>query len=316
MTYKKRLIILLSLIGVMALTYALSIIFSYDRSNSRSSSYVWLDPKSAERASRISIDNTFEKYELVKKENKWFVNYNGNEFPAKSLRIEDFLSFFTARSQWPVRSASASAHERFGLDDNAARITIYGEYSVILDVLSGYYDNIGKDIYFRKVGQNEVRSGNSGIYSYITGAITGWYNLRLFPGSIDGSIDSGSVQRVTVYNEEETQVFTRRNRTWDVSGITLENPDISGIENYVSYIINAEGEDFAGADSVSGFNFDYSRIVLEFGDGSVTTIRISEPDEADKRYAKLSGSSLTYVIPLWVSLRLFRDAGSFSADSF
>ena len=316
MTYKKKLIILLSLIGVMALTYALSVIFSYDRSNSRSSSYVWLDPKSAEKVNRISIDNMFEKYELVKKENKWFVNYNGYEFPARSLRIEDFLSFFTTRAQWPVRSTSASAHERFGLDDNSARVTIYGEYSVILDVLLGYYDNIGKDIYFRKVGQNEVRSGSSAIYSYISGALTGWYNLRLFPGSIDGSIDSGSVQRVTVYNEDETQIFTRRGREWDISGAAVENTDTGAVESYVNFILNAEGEDFTGADLISAFDPDYSRIVLEFGSGSVTTIRISEPDEADKRYAQVSGSSLIYVIPLWVTARLFRDAGSFAAGGF
>jgi len=311
MTYKKRLIILLSLIGAMVLAYSLSVIFSYERSSARSSSYVWLDPKSAEKAGRILIDNTNEKFELIKKENKWFVNYYGNEFPARSLRVEDFLSFFTKRAQWPVRSASASAHKRFGLDDNAARITIYGEYSVVLDVLLGDYDNTGSDAYFRKVGQNEVRSGDSSVYSYITGTLTGWYNLRLIPGSADGSVDSSSVQRVTVYNEEETQTFTRKGRAWEISGITVENPDVSAVENYVSFIINAEGEDFADSNLTSGYNFDNSRIVIEFGDAGVTTIRISGPDEFDKRYAKVGGGGLTYVIPLWVTARLFRDSSSF-----
>ena len=311
MAYKKKLVILLSLIAVMTVTYILSAVFSYDRSNTRSSLYTWLDPKAAEKVSRIAVDNGYEQYELVKKNDQWFIYFYGNEFPARKLRIEDFLSFFTARASWPVRSESASSHERLGLGDDAARITFYGEYSVILDVLLGYYDTMGNDMYFRKVGLNEVRSGDGGIYAYIAGNLTGWYNLRLFPESADGSLTSSNVQKVTVYKEEETQVFARRSRTWDISGVTIANPDISEVENYINFIINAEGDDFIDPELTAEYNFNHSRIVVELGNGKVTTINISEPDEVNKRYAKVSGSDLIFVIPLWVSLRLIREASSF-----
>jgi len=311
MTYKKRLIILLSIIAAMFLAYVLSVIFSYDRSSSRSSYYAWLDSGSAQRISRIYIDNTWEQYELLKKDDNWFININGRQYPARTLRVEDFIGFFTTRAARPVRSENASAHERFGLDDSAARVTVYGEYSVILDLLLGDYDNMGNDMYFRKVGQNEVRSGDSSIYAYISGSFSGWYNLRLFPESADGSLNSSSVQRVTVYNESETQVFARRGREWIVSGVNIENPDINGIENYVSFIVNAEGDDFIEPDLVSEYDFNYSRIVLELGNGRTVTIGISEPDEVNKRYAKINGGGLTYVLPLWVTTRLLRTASSF-----
>jgi len=311
MPYKKKLIILLSLIVAMAVIYILSSVFNYDRSNARSLLYTWLDPKSAVRISRIAVDNGYEKYELVKRNEKWFLNFYGREFPAKKLRIEDFLSFFTARASWPVRSESASSHERLGLGEDSPRITIYGEYSVLLDVLLGYHDTMGNDMYFRKVGLNEVRSGDGSIWAYIAGNLSGWYNLRLFPESADGGLNSSNVQRVTVYNENKMQIFTRRSRTWDITEAAVVNPDISEIESYINFIVNAEGDDFIDPEFTAEADFNHSRIIVEFGSGAITEINMSDPDEAGKRYAKVSGSGLIYVIPLWVSLRLIRDASSF-----
>ena len=311
MTYKNKLIILLSLIAFMALLYAASFIFNYDRNSAISSSYAWLDFNSAEKISRISIDNGYEKYELVKKNSLWFIIFYGNEFPARALRVQDFISIFTTRSSWHVRSASASSHERFGLGEDAARITFYGEYSVILDLLLGDYDNMGSDAYFRRVGQNEVRSGGSGIYAYVLGSVTSWYNLRLIPQSADGGVTAESVQRLTVYNEGKTYTYTRKGRTWDITGADVENPDVSGIENYINIILNSEGEDFLDSAAASGLTFDYSSIVVELGNGGSMTIRMSAPDENDRRYAQVNGGNLTYAVPLWAAERVFRDASGF-----
>jgi hypothetical protein len=305
MTYKKRLTYLLSLIAVLVLAYIGSFVFSHDRSNARSASYVWLDSRSAGRISKIVIN---DEYELVKRNNEWFVNYNNNEYPVRGVRVDDFLRILTTRAAWPVRSSSA-AH--FGLDEGANRVTIYGEYSVLLDLLLGDDDLMGREMYFRKVGLNEVRSGDRSIRGYVTGSVTSWYNLRLIPESENGGIGAASVQRLTVYNEGTTQVFTRSNRRWDVSGITVENPDMNSIESYINFIINAEGEDFIDPAEVPYIDLDYSRIDLELGDGRIITIRMSGPNLVNKRFAQVSGSRFIYQIPLWVTVRLFRDAFSF-----
>jgi len=315
MTYKKHLIILLSIIGVLVLLYIGSIIFDYDMRSSRSSSYVWLDSKAAEKISRIvvSTDNEIQ-IDFIKKNDKWFSVTTGIELPVRASRIDDFLGFLTTRSAWPVRSASASSHESFGLGDDSPRITIYGEQGVILDVLVGYDDLTERETFIRRAGQNEVRSGDNALKSFFASSLTSWYNLRLIPESEEKNVNAGSIQRLTVYSENETRVFTRNSRRWDISGFTVLNPDFAGIENYVANVLNMEGEDFIDDEKAAEYDFNYSRITLEFGNGNIITIRVSGPDEMNKRYAKVSNSNYNYVIPLWTTVRVFRSAESFEVQ--
>lgn len=311
MTFKNKLICLSILIAIFALVYAGSFIFSRDMDNTRSASHLWLDSSAAGRINRFVINSSQDKLEFTKKSDQWFITRNNSEYPARRLRVEDFLSVFTTRAQWPVRSSSGAANDRFGLDERAARITFYSDYSIILDLLLGDDDVMGLEMYFREAGRNEIRSGNSSIRVYITGEVTSWYNLRLIPESADGSVSINSAQRLTVFNEGASQVFTRSNRSWDVSGVNVENPDMSKIEEYINFVINAEGEDFIDSVSASSMDFNYSRIMIEFGNGSVVTILISGPDEVNKRYARVSNSGYIYQLPLWVTTRLFRNAESF-----
>ncbi|MDR3021025.1 MAG: DUF4340 domain-containing protein [Treponema sp.] len=308
MTYKNRLYFLCSIIGALVLLYAGSYVFSYERSNTRTASFVWLDSKLAGRTSRISINSDGQSFELVKRSQQWFVVQNDIEFPARQTRVEDFIGIFTRRAAWHVRSTSASSHARLGLGETASRVTIYGENTVLLDLLLGDDDSSGREINVRRFAQNEVRSGDNSLRTYVSGQINSWYNLRLIPESESGNLDADSVQRLTIYNDHETQIFTRRNRAWTVSGVNVINPDSSSIENYIRVILNTEGDNFVDDDE--GIDF-FNRIVIEFGNGNVQTIRLSEPDESGRSFAKITGSDYTYSIPSWVLGRLFRDTESF-----
>jgi hypothetical protein len=308
MTYNNKKLFLISLIAVLALLYTGSLVFSPERSGNRTASFVWLDSKLASRTARIVIDTAEGIVELTKTGNRWFVLQNGREYPARQARVEDFLDIFTQRALWPVRSSSASAHARFGLDENASRVTVFGENAAILDILLGGDDITGREIYACKYGQNEVRSGSNAIRAYVTGNITNWYNLRLIPESEDGKTDADSVQRLTVSNEEGTVVFSRKNRNWTVLGIEDAKADQGVIENYIRVVLNTEGDGFFSgeADAFSGGN-----IVLEFGNGAVKTINFSGADEDGRRLARVSGNDYIYSVPSWALSRLFRDISSF-----
>jgi hypothetical protein len=308
--YKKKIIYLLSLIAVLALLYAGSLVFSPERSNNKDASYTWLDPNLAWKADRITVNTEELKLELVKKRDGWFVLHNGSEYPARRLRIEDFISIFTSRSSWPVRASSVSSHAKFGLESGASsRLTVYGENSVFLDILFGDNDKTGREIYVRRFADNEVRSGDNMFVSYIDGTAASWYNLRFFPGSEDGKISLEDVQRLSLYNEGETVIFTRANRIWEVSGVN--NPDMASIEDYISIVLSSEGDDFLDSVSSNDPALNYSRIVIEFGSGKISTIRVSAADEVNRRFAHVSGSDYIYAIPLWVSVRILRNAASF-----
>jgi hypothetical protein len=316
MEYKKRLVYILSLIGALALVYLTSLVFDPELAGTRNASYVWLDSKLAGRTARIVIGKEGGAVELVKKSGQWFVLHNDREYLARQLRIEDFTGIFTSRAPWPVRSSSASSHDRLGVGANAAvRITLYGENSTLLDILLGSEDVTGREIYLRKYGQNEVRSGENSFASYITGSVSGWYNLRLIPESEDGKVAVDSVQRLSVYSPQVspqgTQVFSRKNRTWTVSGLEIANPDQPSIDGYVKAVLNLEGDDFSDSIAADDPKFNHSSLVLELGNGGVKTIRVTDADESGRRFARVEGSDYVYSLAPWAAQRLFRSAQDF-----
>ena len=320
MTYKKNLIILLSIISVLILIYTGSIIFDAARAGARAAAYTWLDSKFSSSITRIvfsfELDEDDENeagretMELVKRAGQWLVSVSGIEFPARQLRIEDFIGDLTARSSYPVRSTGASSHERLGLGDDAPRITVYSGNTTILDILIGTDDIVSGDIYVRKFGQNEVRSGDIKFLSYLTDPLANWYNLRLIPESEDAKLDIDSIQRVSVYGEE-TQIFTRRSRDWIIEGIEVNNPNQSAINSYIRSILNVEGTDFVAGISLDDPAFNFRRIVLEFGNGSIRTINIAEANEFGRCVAYITGSEFIYSIPEWTAESLFRSAEEF-----
>ena len=307
--YKKKLITLLAIIAVLVLIYSTSLIIDAVRAGARSSMYVWLD--SADRADRITIRNDTFDIELSKINNRWFVLHNGQEYPARQLRIEDFLGIFTERAAWPVRYTNAASHARLGLDTNtASRVTIYAGNSVILDVLIGLDSTITNEIFIRRFGQNEVRSGNHFVASYVDSTVNSWYNLRLIPESETLSVDS--VQRLSVYSPDQQQVFSRRNREWVISGIEVMNPDQNNIENYIRTILHLEGEDFIAEVSPNDPMFDYGRFVLELGTGRIVSIRFSALFETtSRRLAHVSGTDYVFLLPAWSSQWIFRTPSDF-----
>jgi hypothetical protein len=314
MTYKDRLTFLGSLNGALILIYIVSAIVTSDI-GVKSSSFTWLDSKSAGKVLKITVNDirNDSDLELRKKNYQWFVLNNGVEYPAKQLRVEDLLKILTTRSAWPVRSTSAGTHERFGLEQPAFRITIFAE-TVLLDLLVGNEDIFKNEIYMRKAGQNEVRAGDNAIKSYLSGPAASWYNLRLIPESENGSVDLSSIQRLSVYTPQETVVFSRKNRKWEVSGVNPEKADQNNIDNYIRQVITVEGENFDDSIKNNDPSFDTTSISIELGNGRIITIRFTPADESGGRFAHVSGKDYVYYVSSWAVGKIFRSASSFESQ--
>jgi hypothetical protein len=310
MTYKNRLISLVVIIGLLVFALIGNAIYNLDRGTA-SEIFAWLDVGAARNITRIALSTEWDEFELIRRNELWLINHNGNEVPARQLRVADFLSILTTGASWPVRSSNVSSYEHFGLDDSASRVTVYGEHSVILELLIGKDDVMGLETYFLKTGQSDVRSGDNSIKAFMANAVTGWYNFRIIPESESGLLDSGTIQRFSVNNGEQTYVFTRNYMGWDISGIDISVPDVNNIENYIRTIINTEGDNFVYNISRDDPIFNHSRIVLEFGNGRILTIRISEPNNAGRRLVNITGREYIYSLPAWAGNRLFMDPSSF-----
>jgi hypothetical protein len=212
-----------------------------------------------------------------------------------------------------------------GLAENsAARIVVKGGVGLpLLDLLIGGRDAAGQEVYLRKNGRNEVRSGEDTLSAYINGAETAWYNLRLFSGS-SSPLDIALVQRLTVYPlppeeggvSEEPEggaplVITRNGNGWSIAGLDDESVDSQRVDTYVRGILDAEGENFVPGLSAASAAFNDGRIVLELGNGASLTINVGTLPET-KRGATASGSPYVYTLADWTITRLFRERSYFA----
>jgi hypothetical protein len=320
MIYKKKVSVLSGIIAALALIYILTLIFDPERRGARSAAYSWLNSAETGKISGITITSGDETINLARNGGKWFVSHDGKDYPAKTARVDDFIAALAKRAPYPLRSSSASLHERLSLtDDQSTRVTVAaGAGPPLLSLLIGQTDITGQNIYLRKQGENEVRSGEDIFSTYTKSTAAAWYNLRLFPDSENGKLDAAHVQRLIVYPPSDNggdappQIFTRKGKEWTFN-FELANPDMKKVDNYIRDIINTSGDDFAASVTPSDPLFNNSRIILEQGNGGINTVRLGPPDEEGKRYATVSGSDWVYSIPEWTGWRLFPDVGSFEA---
>ncbi|MDR2194657.1 MAG: DUF4340 domain-containing protein [Treponema sp.] len=322
MVYKTKVTILSAIVAGLAVVYAGSLIFDPDRVNTQDAAYAWLDAKNIPRVDGIELKSVNGGVTLVRKNAAWFVSVDGQEYPAKPQRAEDVLSLLSKKDAYPVRGTEAASHERLGLlEDTAARITVRGGAGAVpfLDLLIGNTDASGNEVYLRKAGNNEARSGSLSISNYVSSAKTAWYNLRLFPETDTFTADD--VQRViaTIPPDDTadgmlpsapptpvTLTFARTNGGWTVNG---QEADAPKVESYIRSILDAEGDDFVTGETAASLSD--GRIVLEFGNGTSRVISVGALLDTNNRNAAVSGSPYVYSLAGWVINRLFRTEDEF-----
>ena len=323
MEYRKKVIVLSCLIASLALVYIAAVVFDPARRGARADVYAWLDPRDIDRISRITItlphSDPADTVVLARNGMHWFVSRDGRNYPARHTRVNDFISELTRRAPYPVRATTAAAHARLSLaETEAARVTVSGIVGPpLLDLLLGQNDLAGRNVYMRRAGRNEVRSGEDRFSAFTWAEADSWHNLMLFPESEDGMIGVADVLRLTVYSPPASEnagtspmVFTRVARAWEVN-FDLEALNQMRVDTYVRDILMSAGEGFASAHDAAAATFGDSRLVLEFGDGSATAISFTESDQNNRRLASVSGTNLVYEISGWMHQRLFPAAETF-----
>jgi hypothetical protein len=301
---------------ILGLVYALTWVFDPQRTDLRNAAFAWIDKDLLFQADRISLAGAQGLTELRRKKGLWVIEEGGKDLPVKQGRVDDFLSGLGRRGVYPVRASSARAAERLGVgDDSASRIIIRGGAGLpLLDLLIGWGGATGREIYLRKAGRNEVRSGEDRFTQYVDSPRSSWYDLRLFPVPPGAAV---SVQRVRVsaFNGAAPYTLSRSGGAWSFEGEEEIEADPQKAESWVRSIMDAEGEDFKVSAGAGEAGLDEGSLALEFGDGSVKTIRVGPPSEDGRRDAAVfpspEGSGLVYRLAERTAGRLFREAGYF-----
>jgi hypothetical protein len=300
LTYKKKVTILSAVVVVLALIYILTFVF--DPENRRSAAFAWLDPSLLNMTDGLEISSSESRAVLKRKNDAWFVADETGEFPAKQDRVEDLFALLKRKESYQVRASSPESIERLGLtEESASRIIVRGGAGLpLLDLLIGGADALGREVYLRRAGWNQIYSAEDD-YSFFTELTPrSWYDLRLFPPA---SVDS--VQQVEISFPDEAYILRRSGRGWIIPG-KEDAVDAIKVEAILRLLLEAEADNFGinAPETVEG------SVTIQFGNGSTRTLQAGALTEQNNRYATVSGSSYFYVL----TERTFNDL--FRASSF
>ncbi|MDR2702338.1 MAG: hypothetical protein LBB72_07900 [Spirochaetaceae bacterium] len=321
MVYKKKLIILGASAVFLALVYLVTLFFDPSRINARNERFTWLPPGAREEADKIEISGSSdEKFELVLRHDRWFALLDGTggpqEVPVKQGRVDDIFRLLGTRGAFPRRGSSASSHKNLGLTTDGYRLIIRGGAGLpLLDLLIGQDDVSGKEVFLRKNGENEFRSGDRLIGSYVKADKNSWYDLKLFD---EASVEQVQRVRVTFLDysgpEDETPLIgyidyniTRSAENWIMEGDSTPL-DKDKTETWIRGILEVQGDNFLSPQN----DFTAARIVVELGDGSTLRLQIGEAIEDGKAPALTGNKPYVYSLPRWTATRILRERGYFN----
>ena len=332
--YKKKIFILSSMIFFLLLIYLLSFIIDPNRQNTVS--FAFLSPSLVDHISSMEIYGLESNIILNRRNNVWyFLRDEGDHFqelPVKQFRVLDLLDVLTGTYRHTLRANSFDARFSLGVSDgNSSRIIIRGGAGLpLLDLHIGTVDALGRELFTRMAGRNEIYSSEDRLSIFIDSSPAFWYDLRLFPeispnvqlegfGSAGLSFigaGSGQVQQAEVipFGSPESYALFRMGNNWLMSGESGELPDSQRVESWLRSLLDAEAMDFTyissnavQADAGGGI------IYLWMGDGSMISLEIVS-EENGSYNVSVSTNSLIYVLPQWAMERIFRERDFFLGE--
>lgn len=320
MTYKVKAACLSALVAVLAFVYILTLVFNPE--NRRSNAFALLDSDLIIMADGIEITAPESSVSLSRRNNVWFFNSGAGELPVKQDRVNDLFALLSRKEAYPVRAVSSEARETLALTEErgASRIRVLGGAGLpLLDLFIGGEDVMGREVYLRMEGRDEIYSGENQFASFIDGRPASWYDLRLFrPANADNRGSAGA-QVITIDSVQqagvelpagESYTLSRNGGGWVLQGNESAALETVRVEAWLRSVLEAEGEDFAEEGFAAGAA--EGRVTLMLGDGSSRTIEIGPADDETKsRIAVVSPSPFAYILPEWNVNGLFPESSLF-----
>ena len=316
MPYKKKLLLLGSTAALLALVYILTLLLDPARANARNERFTWLPSGSRDMADRIEITKDGDKLELVLRNGAWFAIIDSMEIPVKQGRVDDLFRLLSTRGIFPLRGSNAASHAELGLDGSARLVIRGGAGLPLLDLLAGKDDPSGREVFLRKNGENEFRSGDRLIGTYITGEKTSWFDMNLFDETSITQVQRMLVRYFDYYGtgDEISELpysdftITRSGEDWIMDGAL--NKDT--VESWIWTILEAQGENILPPrDEFDGSFAIAASIRIELGDGSALELEVEQPGEDGKSCITVGGKPYRFVFSRWITARLLRSRESF-----
>jgi hypothetical protein len=311
--YSRKITLLAGSAAILALVYLITLFYDPERVAARNAAFTWLPGEARDLADRIEITRPGEKkFVLIRKNGSWFAELGAGQVPVKQGRVDDLFRILTGRGTFPRLGSSASSHAALGLSpEQAIRLVVWGGAAVqpLLDLLVGADDAAGRDVYLRKNGDNEYRSGDRLIKTYADGEARAWYDLRLFDESRAGLVQRVKISPLKDGEGDEDFTLVKSGQGWSFEGYSGA-PPADTVDTWLRNLFDIQGDDFISREDSGGFVFNAAAINIELGNGSVITVQAAQ-ENAEKWPVTVSGSPYVYLLSRPTFRRLFQERSAF-----
>jgi len=312
--FQRRLIILGSVAGALAIAFVLGLVFSPLNVQKRLAEAPLLPGFKGDTVARISIAGPQGPIELEKRDKSWSVLIGGEPYPASSERLTSFFDHLVSIKKNRVVSANPQTWKSFEVDQEAKqRLKLLDPAGkALVDLIVGKTQEGERGSYVRMEGANEVILINRSLSFYLDSAPSFWSHLKFFPAELRGE----DVMRISVRSDLAFSDNTSRRLNWTVvqsqetgrnwkvvapagqQTLALDNKEVDKVANALA---GFEGSEFvtSGSAADSGLSAPSAEVLFSTVKNQDYRILVGKRSGENQYYAKLDGGAYLYLSPEW-----------------
>jgi hypothetical protein len=312
MSFKKKIIVLGSIAGLLLVVFIMGEIFSPQRLTRAASETELFPGFRADSAQRIELADSSSRVLLIKAGN-WTVDINGVRYPANVTKVGFLLKEISAVTRGELVTRSQDKAADLGVEGpQAVHLTVSGgNTDVLCELFAGKTSATGKGRYIRTgKGAGTYQTGDS-LSPYITTDKRFWEDLKIFPSDLKTesvirlsircriALSGGKDQRTLDYGLFRTQDQQGR-QSWgfaDKGAAPLEEK----VRSLIDSVLALEGNDFDTSPDAARHVSDApsATITLSTSDNRDMTVFLGNMVAGDQYPCAQANGKNAYLVAEW-----------------
>ncbi|GEM_PF-2747823 len=321
MEFRRKIVVLLGIILVLAVSYTLGTIFSPENVHKRRSNIPLYANLKTDKVIKIEVGTKDGKIDIVKNGKAWSVLIDGKPYPANPNKVDSILKEIKKLKQGKVISKNPDNWKDFDVTkDKAKTIAFYdSKNKKLVRLLVGKSGLGGSGYYVRRDDDNTVFQIERDISYYLNIKDDFWSYLKIFPqdikkdkvikvvvnkrGAFDDK-DKYAELKYTLYKNE-----SKEGASWKIREAENKKIDEDEVDILLGDIIRLEGVRFVTGKNPKDVGLVKSDTFLEITTENNKSYRIivgkKNPKE-EQFYVKLKDGEYIYLVSVWQLKRIFK----------
>jgi hypothetical protein len=316
MAFRRKVIALSIVLGVLVAAYVLGIVFSSGSVQRRQAQELLVPGLVKEAVQEIQIQASAGSIGVRRQNAGWMVQVQGTELPAQAQRVDSFLGQMIGLKKFRVVSGKPDTWASFEVGPDAGQRIVLkdGTGKAVLDLHVGKRGTGAAGNYVRLEGSNEVVLLDNSLEYYLNSQDDFWSELRLLPKELKGQeLIRLSFRSRLSFNDADEPAGQALDYTlllesgeggpvWKVEGkddFPLDTGKVEGVANNVAGFEGARYAVNVPADK-AGLESPAAEVTVTARDNKTYRLRVGNTvNDEDQYYVRLEGSPYTYQAPAW-----------------